>query len=275
MGTCSQNGCGGEVKARGLCDKHYLRFKRAGELELHKGPGRGKHSPEWSTLCDGVATCGKDELARGLCSTCYQVRRKRGVLHLLPKVNVGNTCKVDGCCSQAKALGYCIAHYERFKKYGDPLASAAPKTGGVCSTPECLGVVIANGVCAACYARIKKHGHVGYSQRHMRRFEKVIDSNGYVRVPVLSQSGKGRRILEHRQVMEQFLGRPLRKSENVHHKNGDRTDNRIQNLELWTTVQPAGQRPLDLMKWAREILKTYAPEEAKLKQLDYRNNRNK
>jgi hypothetical protein len=71
--------------------------------------------------------------------------------------------------------------------------------------------------------------------------------------------GKQALIAEHRLVMSQMLGRPLIKGETVHHLNGNRLDNRPENLELWIVQQPNGQRVQDVVEWAKEILRRYEP----------------
>lgn len=85
---------------------------------------------------------------------------------------------------------------------------------------------------------------------------------GYVMLsfPDHPRADRGGYVLEHILVMEKEIGRYLRKGENVHHRNGVRDDNRLENLELWSSSQPSGQRVEDKTVWAIEWLLDYSPE---------------
>ncbi len=138
------------------------------------------------------------------------------------------TCSIEGCDRPHKARGYCAAHYKRFLIYGDP-------------RPD-IPIRRSEG---------KGHIHHGY---------KIVSIP-----PDLRRLSDGKtKLAEHRLVMARHLGRSLAADENVHHVNGIRTDNRLENLELWSTSQPSGKRVLDLIEFALVILDRYWEESPRL-----------
>jgi len=112
-----------------------------------------------------------------------------------------------------------------------------------------------NRYCGKHSARKARHGDVHHPDYvPARKWRK--DKYGYLRRAVVGTKTSEHE-LQHRVAMEEHLGRKLVKGENVHHINGVRDDNRIENLELWSSSQPSGQRVSDKVAWARELLALY------------------
>jgi hypothetical protein len=132
-------------------------------------------------------------------------------------------------CDRNKVKGgkLCRSHY-RQKQQGVEKEIRINKypEGLKCCIEKCNLKITAKNLCRKHYLRKYFHGDP----------EKILkaesgagstDSNGYRWVTI-----NGKRMLEHRHIMESHIGRKLYKHENIHHKNGDRSDNRIENLRF-------------------------------------------
>jgi hypothetical protein len=129
-------------------------------------------------------------------------------------------CEIKGCDKQARARGWCSTHYGRWWKYGDPEAPLLDS-----------------------HKKVPIYWPAPGHWRH-------IDAQGYVQVRPAPNNMQ----LEHRAVMEVYLERPLRRTEIVHHIDGNRSNNDIKNLQiLKVNSHAAGQNAVCLKCGSRDI----------------------
>lgn len=221
MRTCSVAGCERDHYARGLCGMHYKRVLRHGD-PMPEVPARGEAPP----VSCAVPSCDHPAEARGWCHGHYLRWIRTGDVHPqrpLIRRTQPETCTVDGCDRRCHSRGLCKAHHKRLT------------TTGSIRADEPIRTVTGDGCIS--------HGYRQVSVPPAERW--LMSGRNYV--------------LEHRLIMARVLGRPLTDDEVVHHRNGDTLDNRLDNLELWSTMQPRGQRWQEKVEFAVDLLRRYAP----------------
>lgn len=136
-------------------------------------------------------------------------------------------CQIDECAKPVAHRGWCSAHYKAWLRHGDPLVRLRRARGTGSLTEDRYITVL----CPS-------------------EFESMGQGNGR----------NAKRVLLHRLVMARHLQRCLLPGETVHHRNGDRQNNALRNLELRVGAHGKHQAVEDAVEWACELLRRYAPE---------------
>lgn len=143
------------------------------------------------------------------------------------------TCSVDGCSAAHLARDLCAKHYARWRTHGDPTRDTrAERAARTCSIPGCDRPHKGRGYCVMHLHRVRVHGDPNVRLTRYREY-RWVSAKGYVMrwAPHHPMAGKSGYAAEHRMVAWDagLLTDPCYV---VHHLNGDRADNRLENLQV-------------------------------------------
>ena len=257
IGSCKVEGCTEKSKSMNMCNTHYMQHRRGARsaegilLRALKGVAAGQ-------TCK-VEDCSREVLGRGFCSKHYQQwanqqRTEEGEakasLHERSRGVRSGSCKICDQPMHHGGTGFCGKHYAQFKREqidaaGNELRAplrAASYAGKICKIQDCGVQPRAYGFCDRHRqqvlaglidiegAPLRDLRHGGMERR--KTIWKTTRGYLYEYAPGHPGANKDNMVLQHRLVMSRAMGRPLHPWEDVHHKNGKRSDNRLENLEV-------------------------------------------
>jgi hypothetical protein len=263
--TCSTDNCDKTVLARKLCRHHYMKLYRTGQIEVTP---KARRAP----VCQ-VAECNQPHKSQGYCAPHYRRWLRNGdpgPLEIQEQFSTEGSCEGPECDRPILARRLCDTHYAQ-RKLGKALTPIFKGQSplGPCSVAGCTNQNNrTSGLCCGHYRR-KQDGEADWDRPIQRR---APDGSGWTNdkgYRVITVDGRQR--LEHRVLAAELLGRGLLPTEEIHHKNGNRSDNRTDgefrldaegrlisgNLNLWSTTQPRGQEIGPKLDWVAEMIETY------------------
>ncbi len=210
----------------------------------------------------GVDGCDKFHVARGLCTMHYQRFMKTGLIEKLPRRETG--CSADGCNERARKNGMCVRHWRQWMRTADAPAVTPRGIKPPCSVAGCEHASRHRGMCSTHYKRWQRTGQTDLVPGRRPKGAGALTEGGYITVvcpPELAAMRQGRalpgRILLHRLVMAAHLGRALTDEETVHHRDGDKQNCAIDNLELRVGCHGKHQAVEDALAAARALLRQH------------------
>jgi hypothetical protein len=264
---CTVEGCPNKHKGHGYCKKHLDQERAAGRLLdmscLFEGCERPRVEAEEN---GGLCLAHRRQRDKGKELTPLRAYNKRSGTCAGPECEKAVRETVDG-------TGYCSGHgfqarngreltvINRENLKGQPCIAVNGRCGRTALTRD--------GLCRTHY-RYQTETPEDWDRPIP---EKAPNGAGHLNVDgyrVITVNGVN--MMEHRYKAAQTLGRPLLDTEDVHHINGNRSDNRTNgpfrmtksgklrsgNLEIWSTKQPKGQEIGPKIEWAIEMLTEYA-----------------
>ncbi len=110
----------------------------------------------------------------------------------------------------------------------------------VCKKERWVKVKFGKPLYERCPSCNKRGNHYRWEGGYIHKGDGYWQVRIYPDNPYYIMANKKGYVLEHRLVMANFLGRPLKQHESVHHKDGNHKNNNVKNLQLRTGIHGKG-----------------------------------